>query len=140
MRNRQVRQLLCASVALSLAVFVLSASAPPTSPGGPSAAQAAEEIYWAWSADGPCYRDSWCSRYYPRVYYRNVGCDRNFSGIVGVKFIRTSDWHDLYRYLSGGCADTGVVPSGTCRWALVANGGTYEWQDLVGDGFHYGGC
>lgn len=60
--------------------------------------------------------------------------------MLGVKFIRISDGADLYRYFNRWCADSGYVPYGTCRYALVANGGSVAWENLIGDGSHHGGC
>lgn len=140
-RRLGLRRLLITSVVLAVAAFSLSAGAPDSSLSGPSAAKA--ETYWSYTSGGATYKDNWSSWYYRRIYYHNYGCDahNHFSANkVGVKFIRISDGADLYRYIGWGCQDSGIVPSGTCRWAFVANAGTVTWLDLTGDGDHYGSC
>lgn len=89
--------MLGAAAALGLMAFVLAAGAP-----GTALDPARAEVYWQSPPDAPTYRDNWSSRYYRRIYDRNVGCDNNNieSYMLGVKFKRISDDADLYRYFN----------------------------------------
>jgi hypothetical protein len=123
--------------AAGLAITASLTGAPSPGPASVSLARASETYYL-----GSCYRDSWCSWYYSHEYNRNQACaaPHYVGSVVGAKFIRISDGHDLYRVLNRTCADTGYVDWGTCRYALAANGGTYDWIDLNGEGWYPTDC
>lgn len=123
-----------AVLTVAFTVLVVSAGAPSTPSGGPSDARA--ETYW----QGDCFQDSWCSWYISRLYNRNRACSFTGDARIGAKFIRISDGHDLYRTFSYWCVDTGFVDWGSCRYALAANGGTYTWLYISGNGDWPGDC